>query len=83
MKRSVYGLDASNTDIANTLQNLGIVKRQLGDLQGAQELYTQALDMQRRVYGADASNTSIELTLRCLQDVERELQRLESVPRDA
>ena len=59
MKRHVYGADAKNTDLAGTLQNLGDVYRQRGNLDGAETKYEEALEMKRHVYGADAKNTDL------------------------
>ena len=45
----MYGADAKNTDLARTLENLGNVYEQRGNLDGAETKYEEALEMKRRV----------------------------------
>ena len=50
--------------LGTTLENLGIVYRQRGNLDGAETKYEEALEMMRHVAGADAKNTDLAGTLR-------------------
>ena len=44
-----YGADAQNDSIATTLNNIALVRKDRGDLDGAEEMFNQSLAMRRHV----------------------------------
>ncbi len=61
--------------MATLINNLGKVEHQLGDLEGAEEHYTRALQINEEVYGADHLNVAkdaanLGVVLRDIGDLE-------------
>jgi tetratricopeptide (TPR) repeat protein len=73
MQRHVYGPGAKNTDLASTLDNLGILESDIGNYDEARLYYEQSLEMKRYVYGREAKNTDLASTLNNLGELERKL----------
>jgi tetratricopeptide (TPR) repeat protein len=73
MQRHVYGPGAKNTDLASTLDNLGILESDIGNYDEARLYYEQSLEMKQYVYGREAKNTDLASTLNNLGELERKL----------
>ena len=55
MKRHVYGPESKNTDLAETLHNLGLLEKMIGNYDKAREKLEEALAMANASSGAYAS----------------------------
>jgi hypothetical protein len=73
MQRHVYGPEAKNTDLASTLNNLGLLASHIGNYDKAQLYYEQSLETKQHVYGPEARNTALAKTLGNLGSLEMEL----------
>ncbi len=66
---SVYGADASNTDLAWSILNVGMAYRGQGNYDAAQQNFQQAVEMFRDIFGTNANHQDIHYTLKCLKSV--------------
>ena len=66
LQQLVYGAEASNADIADTLYNLGVAWTSLRGHQAAQSYLEQALQMREYIHGKDSINREIAAILNSL-----------------
>lgn len=67
-------LGDDHPNVLQSMHNLALTRRDLGDLQGARELFEQALAGRRRVLGEDHPDTL--RSIKDLAQVQRDLSEL-------